>query len=569
MSEYSDLHKAFIIAQRIGDHEHAAEYARQLAAQGNDYSGQEINQEQLQQGDTLGGNVWDGQAFVAPQDYNHPLKSPVKESAPLPVESQPVMDAIRGFANRGNQAMTALNPFATQEDLDKRAAEQEWVNQRPWAQGGQVGADMMMTAPVGGLASAPARAVASGVMEALTTPGDTNKRADAFNYGTIGSGIGEGVGKTAEFLINPFKKIASPMRDKLIQEAEKMGINLNAAQTTGNKTLEYMDKALDFLPSSSVIQQESKNAQRSAWQRALFQQGGELADNASPEVMGGMKRRISDNYNDVAGRNNITVDQQLKDVLDSIGSSRNMNIMDANKRPMISQYLQEFNQPVGSTFSGQGYQNTRSMLDKQYKSLVNSNPAEAESLKGIRDAIDSAMERSVSPKDAIKWRNANKDWSVMRSIEKGADPVTGEVKTIQFMNGLKKRNPNSVMYGNGDQTLNNIAKVGHAFITPMPTSNTAQIASMAKLLTGAGALGAGAEYANTHDPIAAGGGALATMLAATLLPKQASKLMRSNAGYLSKGLADLNQEVLPGVSRKGLLEYLTRQSGLQVGNESR
>lgn len=569
MSDYSDLQDAFNLAQQRGDHEHAMIFAKQLEAQGQDYSGQEVDQAKLQQGDKVGTHVWNGTDFVAPEDYSQPLKSTVKETSPVPVESQPVMDVIRGFYNRGNQAMTALNPFATQEDLDKRAAEQQWVNDRPWAQGGQIGADMLMTAPIGGLASAPARAVASGVMEALTTPGDTAKRADAFNYGTIGAGVGEGVGKTVEYLINPFKKIASPMYDKLIQEAEKMGIKLNAAQATGNQSLGYMDKALDFLPSSSVMQQEAKAAQRSAWQRALLQQGGENADNASPEVMGAMKDRISSNYNDVAGRNNITVDQQLKDVLDSIGSTRNMNIMDVNKRPMVAQYLQEFNKPVGSTFSGVGYQNTRSMLDKQYKSLINSSPAEAASLKGIKDGIDSAMGRSASPEDALKWRNANKDWSVMRSIEKGADPVTGEVKTIQFMNGLKKRNPNSVIYGKGDQTLNNIGKVGKEFITPMPTSNSPQIASMAKLLTGAGALGAGAEYANTHDPLAAGGGALATMLLATLLPRQASKLMRSNAGYLSKGLVDLNIEVLPGVSRKGFLEYLTRQSGLQVGNESR
>lgn len=483
----------------------------------------------------------------------------------VPIDSHPVMDAVRGFSNRGNQAMTALNPFATQEDLDKRAAEQQWVNERPWAQGGQMGADMLMTAPVGGLASAPARAVGSGVIEALTTPGDTNKRADAFNYGTIGAGVGEGVGKTAAFLLNPFKKIASPIKDKLIQQADDLGIKLNAAQATGNQTLKYMDKALDFLPSSSVMQQEAKDAQRTAWQKALFKQGGENADNAS--AMGDMKRRISGDYTDVSQRNNITVDQKLKDALDAIGSDRNMNIMDVNKRPIISQYLQEFNQPVGSTFSGQGYQNTRSMLDKQYKSLKNSNPAEADSLKGIRDSIDSAMSRSVSPEDAAKWDKANNDWSVMKSIEKGVNPTTGEISPNLLMNGLKQRNPDSVIYGNGPQELNNIAKVGKEFIPPMPTSNSPQIAAMAKLLTGAGALGGGADFAYTHDPIDALGGAGASMLGAVLLPKQAAKLMLKDGGYLSKGLLDLSKESLPGVSRKGLLEFVTRQSGLQTGNE--
>jgi len=487
----------------------------------------------------------------------------------VPIDSHPVMDAVRGFANRGNQAMTALNPFATQEDLDKRAAEQQWVNERPWAQGGQMGADMVMTAPVGGLASAPARAVGSGVIEALTTPGDTSKRADAFNYGTIGAGVGEGVGKTAEFLLNPFKKIASPIKDKLIQQAEDLGIKLNAAQATGNKTLGYMDSALDYIPSSSVMQHEAKDAQRTAWQKALFKQGGENADNAS--AMGDMKRRISGDYTDVSSRNNITVDQKLKDALDAIGSDRNMNIMDVNKRTIISQYLQDFNQPVGSTFSGQGYQNTRSMLDKQYKSLKNSNPAEADSLKGIRDSIDSAMSRSVSPEDAAKWAKANNDWSVMKSIEKGVNPTTGEISPNLLMNGLKQRNPDSVIYGNGPQELNNIAKVGKEFIAPqLPDSGSAQRAAMIKMLTSlpaAGALGGTGGFAYTHDPVDALGTAGASMLGAVLIPKQAAKLMLKDGGYLSKGLLDLSKESLPGVSRKGLLEFLTRQSGLQTGNE--
>jgi hypothetical protein len=250
-----------------------------------------------------------------------------------------------------------------------------------------------------------------------------------------------------------------------------------------------------------------------------------------------------------------------------------MNIMDVNKRPIISQYLQDFNQPMGSTFSGQGYQNTRSMLDKQYKSLKNSNPAEADSLKGIRDSIDSAMSRSVSPEDAAKWSKANNDWGVMKSIEKGVNPTTGEISPNLLMNGLKQRNPDSVIYGNGPQALNNIAKVGKEFIAPqLPDSGTAQRAAMIKMLTSvpaAGALGGGTGLAYTNDPVGALGGAGASMLGAVLVPKLAAKLMQKDGGYLSKGLIDLSKETLPGVSRKGLLEFLTRQTGLQAGNESR
>ena len=88
MSDYSDLQDAFNLAQQRGDHEHAMIFAKQLEAQGQDYSGQEVDQAKLQQGDKVGTHVWDGTDFVAPEDYSHPLKSTVKETSPVPVESQ-------------------------------------------------------------------------------------------------------------------------------------------------------------------------------------------------------------------------------------------------------------------------------------------------------------------------------------------------------------------------------------------------------------------------------------------------------------------------------------------------
>ena len=65
MSDYSDLQDAFNLAQQRGDHEHAMIFAKQLEAQGQDYSGQEVDQAKLQQGDKVGTHVWDGTDFVA------------------------------------------------------------------------------------------------------------------------------------------------------------------------------------------------------------------------------------------------------------------------------------------------------------------------------------------------------------------------------------------------------------------------------------------------------------------------------------------------------------------------
>lgn len=79
MSDYDDLRKAFYLAQQKGDTAHARKFAEELAAQGKDYNGQEVDESTLQSGDTLGGNVWNGKGWVSPDKYDLPLK-------PVPIE---------------------------------------------------------------------------------------------------------------------------------------------------------------------------------------------------------------------------------------------------------------------------------------------------------------------------------------------------------------------------------------------------------------------------------------------------------------------------------------------------
>jgi hypothetical protein len=239
--------------------------------------------------------------------------------------------------------------------------------------------------------------------------------------------------------------------------------------------------------------------------------------------------------------------------------------MDVNKKPMIQQYLNDFNSaPVGAQISGSGYQTQRSLMDKQAKALINSNPAESQTLKDIRNALDEAMTRSASPEDAAMWQGANKDWVTMKNIESAIDPTTGQVSPAKLMSTLARKDPNRVIYGNGDQELTNIAKVGKEFISPKTgDSGTAQRAAMMKLLTGAGALGGSANFAYSHDPESALGGAGAAALAAILLPKMAGSMMRNSDGYLANGLTDMAQEVLPGLTKQRALQELMRNVGLQ------
>lgn len=112
---------------------------------------------------------------------------------------------LLGASARGNQAFTALNPLSTQKDLDRIKREQAWVDQNAGAGIGTMVMDSLMTLPSGGLASLPARALATGLIEGLTTTGSLPDRIKTTGYSTLTSGLSDKVSDALGLITKPFK----------------------------------------------------------------------------------------------------------------------------------------------------------------------------------------------------------------------------------------------------------------------------------------------------------------------------------------------------------------------------
>lgn len=482
----------------------------------------------------------------------------MKQAGEVPSGDGGILDyaknAALGFAARGNQAMTALNPFATQADYDRIAAEKAWMEQHSGSGLGEVLADIAITAPAGGVGSLAGRALGTGALEGLTTPGGTIDKIKEAGYMALSSGLGEGVANLVGRAIHPFR--ASAETKPLVQAAEKMGINLNAAQRTGNKALQYADSALDTLPFSSGPQAAAKKLQRQAWQKQVLGQAGEYADTATPEVMGALKDRLSGVYNDIASRNVINIDSTLKADLKQV-SDQYLTRLPTTQKGIVKSYLNDFTK-MGK-LPASAYQDARSMLDKQARAFANSDPATAQALLSIRSAMDNAFQRSVSPEDYANLIQANKEWGIMRTIEKAIDPATDTLSPKKLMNEVTRRNKSGVIYGRGDQSLAELARVGKSFIgETLPDSGTAQRSYMMDLLKGSGLIGAaGGYYGSDGDIGAALQGAGMGMLGTVIVPRLASRMMQNPNGYLSKGLIDLTEGM-----RSQILSEMGRNAGI-------
>lgn len=501
-------------------------------------------------------------------------------SQPNADQSSYAENVLRGFAARGNQAMTALNPFATADDMKRIAAEQEWVKQHSGAGLGQAISDLAITAPAGGGLNPVTRSLFAGAIEGSTTPGGYKDKLESMYSGLLGAGVGEKAGEVLSYLAKPFTKVENARLDELAKKASDIGINLDAAQTTGLRTLYNARDSLQNFPSSSGAIEKHLADQRTAWQRALFEMGGESADAPTPDVMAAMKSRIGSAYNDVTSRNSLVVDPELKAALAKVRADYESGVIPTNQRSIVKKYLNDFDlPPEGAFIDGDVYQSIRSMLDKQAKAHDN-NPATEKALKDIRSAIDSAMERSLTgpsndllpnargAEDLAKWKKANHDWAIMKYIEKSIDPATETINPHTLMRTLTNREINRVIYGQGDQGLVDLAKVGKEYISPkVNNSDTSQKAMWNRWLSGAGLASGGASMyglaqGQVAPAIATGGG----LLASVLLPKAGASLLLKPDGYVAKGMLDLDKPTALGPTMRRIIQDAMRGEGLLFSN---
>lgn len=492
-------------------------------------------------------------------------------------------NALLGASARGNQAFTALNPFATQEDIDRVEREKAWVEQNSGAGIGSTISDILMSLPAGGFTSLPARALASGAIEGMTTTGTIPEKIKTAGYSALGSGVGEKIGDAVGFVAKPFKKFVGKEYDNLVDVAKKHGITLNAADVTDNKFLKSIASGLDYIPSTSGRQQDFNQNKIQNWQRALFQQGNEHADSAVPDVMAAMDSRISGVYDDVTSRNALMVDKQLKDELSAIEKTYINDKIPTDVRGIIKSYIRDFKKPpIGAEIPGDTYQKIRSRLRARKKNFEASDTDTANALGEIKTAIDAAMKRSLNnpgriggnPDDAAKWAQADKDYMVKKQIENAIDdPVTGRINQNKLYANVLRENKRRMLYGKGDQEFTDLVKAGKKFMPPMSEgSPTAQRSQAIKLLTGANALTAGETglitgLAATGNPLAAaltGVGIYGTQYA---LPRSIQKSFNKPNGYFATGY-DLDKDVVEGLTRQKLISEILRNTGVQLGSQN-
>jgi len=395
----------------------------------------------------------------------------------------------------------------------------------------------------------PSRVLWSGLSGGTISGADTAVRGGDAGDVALSAGLGAGIGgaipavgagvkKGVQKVISPFR--TSPERTSMAKALEREGVELTAGQKTGSKGLRYAESEIGGGKAEGIAERQGEQ-----FTAAVLKRAGVSANRASPEVIDDAFSTMGKQFDDLAARNELVPDQKFVADLRSAFNEYGNMVPESARAPIVQGITNDIATAVqqNGKLSGKVYQSVRSRLEKAARSTKD--PELATALRGIREALDTGMERSMykaGSKDVGAWRKVRKEYRNMLVVERaatgaGENAALGLISPSALRNATVAQGRRSYARGQGD--FAELARAGEAVMKPLPQSGTAprlaarSLGAMAPSIVGAGAGGAyGAQGGGGME------GAIAGALAGALAPKAIGRLMMTKGGqkYLANQL---------------------------------
>lgn len=326
------------------------------------------------------------------------------------------------------------------------------------------------------------RKVGTGVLSALGSEGagQLTEGTKAEPYARVVGALAGGVAPTAVGrTITPLPTSAA--RQRLVDVLGDEGVNsLTAGQRTGNKSLQYAEDMLGNAPGAGQAATNIRQRGQEQFTEAAMHRAGSGPE-ATPEVLAQNNQRLGNEFEQLSARNNLTPDNQfVTDIVEAARSYR--RVPDSQQRQMVQGYIDDIIDHVNAgSMPGPQYQEMRSRLSRQANSLRQSDPTLSEALRDMRNALDNAMGRSISPADQAAWQTARREYGAQKVIEKtasraGEATAEGQLVPANLRNTVSAENRGA--YARGEGPFSELARAGAGVMGPLPNSGTAQRLSL-------------------------------------------------------------------------------------------
>jgi hypothetical protein len=401
----------------------------------------------------------------------------------------------------------------------------------------------------------------AGAMPAMANAGISSAIPAALEYGDVGergakagvmgaSGVvGSGAMSAAGKVFGGVANVLTPEARRLAALAEeRFGIPLDAAQKTGNRTLQSLNAAFENMPATAGKEIAKKNTQRNALTREVMKTMGEQAEEATADTLTRGAKRIGGDFERIFSKVHVNLDDDavqaglakvVQEAADTLPQEQAAIVV---KR--VGQLLDKIDD--NGAVAGKAYQAWRSQVQKQAQGTQDR--WLGEQLRSLYRAVDDVAYRSAADvgEDAA-LKTAREQYRNMKIIEPlVAKSEDGVISPSLLRGEVMKRVPDYAKGGGGD--ISQLAKVAREFIADqVPNSGTAQ-RMMAQGLVSGGTLG-GVGWAASGDPMTG-----AKMAAgALLLPKAVQAALNSGAiqSRMVKGLGPVELALLERAVRGG------------------
>jgi hypothetical protein len=370
------------------------------------------------------------------------------------------------------------------------------------------------------------------------TAGQITKGTAAEPYARLAGAVGGALapGMLARVVTpNP----VSPERMKMVEALAKEGVDVTAGQKTGSRKLRYMESELGGGAAEDFAERQAEQFTNAALKRA----GG--SGRATPETMRQIEGDLGAGFKDISARNTLRADQQMVDDINTT-LREYMDVLPSEQKAIVGNLAKDIQDRVAAnngTIPGSMYQEIRSRMTKRVKNAAK-DPELSGAFRGLRDALDSAMDRSINPADAGAWAELRRKYGNFKTLENAAAGA-GENAALGLISPAQLRAASSAGrrgdYAKGRGDLSELARSGEAIMRPLPDSGTSSRISARNL--GASILSAlGAGAGSTVGPA----GAIAGALAGATVPAVAGRAMLSGPGR-----AYLGNQLLADVSPRG------------------
>jgi hypothetical protein len=382
--------------------------------------------------------------------------------------------------------------------------------------------------------------------------------------GVVGQGTDSPTAGIAASMITPFatsaaRRLITPIRptlsretQRLVEEAEKIGIKLTAGQKTGSRPLQTAESSFQQMPLTAGAQRAVYDQQTTAYNRAVLEKAGIQADNAAPEVISGGFKTLGARFDDLVKKTTIYVDRQfVKDIEDVV--VENARKMGADDAKILTAWADDakklaaaLDDPANSKvlIEGDVYRKTATGLREAARSAKGDLKT---NLLVLINKLDDAVERSMGKEMRLDWRDVRNKYRNLLIIDKAVSGGTqatrnsGDIPFGAFTAAVRGSDKGGFGRGRGD--LNTLARIGDFLADKIPNSGTPERTRMINMLRGSGigtgGVTAGGGMAAGLDPQTAAMIGLGVAGTQTALPKMIQALMNSKAGqsYLTNTLA--------------------------------